>query len=1130
MNYPDPDTVPSKWEIGDVILDKYEVKQIFSSGGMGLVYRVYHRDWDIDLAVKSPRPEFFQTQQQIENFEREAETWVNLGLHPHTVSCYYVRRLGGIPRIFTEFVDGASLADWIRTGRLYQGSQNETVYRVLDIAIQFAWGLHYAHEKGLVHQDIKPSNVLMMEDGTAKVSDFGLTSARRFSSEQSTKMGNPAQTIFVPGSGFMTPEYASPEQANGQPLSSKTDIWSWAVSVLEMMKGELAWSYGPAAPHVLEDFYGDAFRSDPIACLLTRCMNSSAADRPNAADLSDELVSIFEKSSHNRYVREPCENITLSPDSFNNIGVSLIDLSKDIEAENAFRHALAVNPRHIPANYNSLLVKWRQGLIDDKNLLGHLWSYKSDATENTLEPLLRNIHVERGAFTSDFGNQYSLENHISIGVTTLACMRSPIVFVSFLQNNEDVIVVEKNGAVIIFNSRGDVVKAYKFDRPIWKCDLSHNKNRLIIASLHDKSYSISIFDIRRHTVTTSSQFYPGTLSLLKVLDLNTFITSSDNGITRIWSSIDLELVAELDLSDKNCAEKASSGYPFGLQRPHMSGAVKNHHNQLIVTLFHKHIRTWQLVKNQAMGGLSKIFSAKPTAKYCLLPAHVFSSPAGSCGDWDLCISSDSTFIASAGRTPQLFTSSGEHIHMFDTGGEWVSNIFFSPNGKLLYGAHQKSLLIWEALTGRVIRTVDFNGESFRSGTLALNSSGNRFCIGLENGVLLHGFQSQRRQIAPFCVSRPNSISEIDSLELVISKTIQLANDQLTRCEHALALDSLRALQFDFAASMRRNVLELEQRINILGNREQLLEMVFLKRIDVITHSIRNTNEHAYFFNVSKSQVLFIRKSHIKKELAEARIYDLTTGALIADNLYLERLWEHGGEGVWSIHRPYGQHLFFVDCEHQACAELSPTDKGGFAFSQSTTSGSQLLTLSSDWNVLWSPLEKRAISAWLYQDEYLVTSGCLADDGTEAVLMTGEKSVQRFSLPSWKSTFDYQTRVCSNREFRDRDVLISGDGTKLCIRTFEGIQILSYFTGETLHDIQDRSITAVSAIRSSSIFLIGYDSGDIATMDTSCESFPIVIFTIGHPILSLNTSHDGLRLVVNGVLIYQLLWSYAFSDQ
>ena len=82
MNYTDPETIPPVWQIGYVILDRYEVQQIFTNGGMGLVYRADHRGWGMALAVKSPRPEFLQTAEQIESFEREAETWVNLGLHP----------------------------------------------------------------------------------------------------------------------------------------------------------------------------------------------------------------------------------------------------------------------------------------------------------------------------------------------------------------------------------------------------------------------------------------------------------------------------------------------------------------------------------------------------------------------------------------------------------------------------------------------------------------------------------------------------------------------------------------------------------------------------------------------------------------------------------------------------------------------------------------------------------------------------------------------------------------------------------------------------------------------------------------------------------------------------------------
>src|SRR5690606_14440150 len=94
------DGVPLDWNPGDVILDLYEVKGQIGVGGMGKVYRVHHRGWGMDLAVKSPRPEMVLRALGVAKFEAECATWINLGLHPHTVTCYYVRRLGGIPRVF----------------------------------------------------------------------------------------------------------------------------------------------------------------------------------------------------------------------------------------------------------------------------------------------------------------------------------------------------------------------------------------------------------------------------------------------------------------------------------------------------------------------------------------------------------------------------------------------------------------------------------------------------------------------------------------------------------------------------------------------------------------------------------------------------------------------------------------------------------------------------------------------------------------------------------------------------------------------------------------------------------------------------------------------------------------------
>ncbi|MGW5642836.1 hypothetical protein ACWEV3_18085 [Saccharopolyspora sp. NPDC003752] len=101
-----------RWEPGEVVLGLYEVRGVVNSGGMGLVHRVRHLGWQTDLAVKTPRPELVRTPKERSSFG----TWVALGLHPHTVSCAYVRTINEIPRVFAEWVDGGSLAQAVSSG------------------------------------------------------------------------------------------------------------------------------------------------------------------------------------------------------------------------------------------------------------------------------------------------------------------------------------------------------------------------------------------------------------------------------------------------------------------------------------------------------------------------------------------------------------------------------------------------------------------------------------------------------------------------------------------------------------------------------------------------------------------------------------------------------------------------------------------------------------------------------------------------------------------------------------------------------------------------------------------------------------------------------------------------------
>jgi Tol biopolymer transport system component len=293
-------------EVGPLIgqtVSHYRITAAIGAGGMGEVYRATDTRLGRDVAIKVLPAEVAQDPERLERFQREAHLLASLN-HPNIAAIYGLEEVDGKPLLALELVEGEDLRQRLERGAL-------AVDEAIAVAKQVAQALEEAHDKGIVHRDLKPANIKLTPDGKVKVLDFGLAKAYAGdapggSSPDLSQSPTLAHTGTMAGVILGTAAYMSPEQARGQAVDKRADIWAFGVVLLEMLTGRNAFS--------------DSTVSDTLASVLK--------STPDLGALPPEVPSSVRRALERCLRKEPKERTR-------DIGDVLLDLSGPAEGPEA---------------------------------------------------------------------------------------------------------------------------------------------------------------------------------------------------------------------------------------------------------------------------------------------------------------------------------------------------------------------------------------------------------------------------------------------------------------------------------------------------------------------------------------------------------------------------------------------------------------------------------------------------------------------------------------------------------------------------------------------------------------------------------------------------------------------------
>ena len=272
-------------------LGRYEILSTLGRGGMGEVWRARDSRLDRDIAIKLLPEPFARDPHRLARLQREARLLASVS-HPNIAVLYDLEQAGEATFLALELVEGETLAD-----RLIRGPIPAS--EALTLALQIAEALEAAHERGVIHRDLKPANIKITPNGKIKVLDFGLAKALDVAGRDTGLSSPPTVSVAATGYGAIlgTAAYMAPEQARGEPIDARADVWAFGCVLFEMLTGE-----GAFGGETMSDVLASVLKVDPrwnhlpenlhprIRHVLERCLEKRRRDR--FAGISDARVEI----------------------------------------------------------------------------------------------------------------------------------------------------------------------------------------------------------------------------------------------------------------------------------------------------------------------------------------------------------------------------------------------------------------------------------------------------------------------------------------------------------------------------------------------------------------------------------------------------------------------------------------------------------------------------------------------------------------------------------------------------------------------------------------------------------------------------------------------------------------------